>query len=211
MRLALTTLLALGLLLTSQAQAEAQVQAQAQAPMPSAFYAFEGITYSKIHGDLAARGTDVLQLQVGLGYQPENSLWAYELMGRGGGTLDGQGASLIGWGLRAKRLIPLSRHFQLYGRAGVTENLLTDSPGSDLVGFGLEYGAGAMASIRVRALGLLFWPAFFLPVGPKVTVSLWADLGGELGNMHSGHGSSAESYDYRTASASYGLNIGGRF
>ncbi len=209
MRLALTALFVVGLIAAAQGQA----QAQAQTEKPAAFYLFEGITYSKMHGDLAARGADILQIQVGLGYQPENSLWAYELMGRGGGTLEveGTGASLIGWGLRAKRLIPLSRHFQLYGRAGVTENLLTDNSGPDLVGFGFEYGAGAMASFRVRALGFLFWPAFFLRVGPKVNVSLWADLGGELGNMHAGHNSSSESYNYRTTSASYGLNLGGRF
>lgn len=205
MRLALSSLVLLVVGVISTPQAEAQDQ------KPSAIYAFEGVTYSQIHGDLAARGADMLQLQIGLGYQPQDSQWAYELMGRGGGTLEGQGASVLGWGLRAKRLIPLNQHFQLYGRAGLTENFLMDSPGPDLAGFGLEYGVGAMASIRVRALGLLFWPAFFFQVGPKVTVSLWADLGGEVGNLHSSHDSSAESYSYRTTSASYGLNLGGRF
>jgi hypothetical protein len=133
-------------------------------------------------------------------------------MGRGGGTFDANGgASLIGWGLRAKRFVPIHPHFQLYGRAGVTENLLTDSPGADLAGFGLEYGAGAMASLRVRALGFLFWPAFFMGVGPKVNLSIWADLGGEIGNLHASHKTGAENYDYRASSASYGLTVGGRF
>jgi hypothetical protein len=68
-----------------------------------------------------------------------------------------------------------------------------------------------MASLRVRALGFLFWPAFFLQVGPKVNLSLWADLGGELGNLHSGHERYSESHDYRTTSASYGISVGGRF
>lgn len=207
MRLPLTALFVLGLMAVPQAQAQAEPQAQ----RPSAVYGFEGITFSKIHGELAARGTQVLQVQVGLGYQPQGSLWSYELMGRGGGMLDGEYASLLGWGLRAKRFVPLNPHFQLYGRAGVTENLLADRPGPNLAGFGVEYGAGAMASMRVRALGFLFWPAFFMGVGPKVNLSLWADLGGEVGNLHSGHGRSPESYNYRTTSASYGLKIGGRF
>jgi hypothetical protein len=208
MRLALTAFVLLGLVTATEAQA----QPEAQAHKPSAFYAFEGITYSKIQGELAVRGTHALQLQLGVGYQPQDSLWSYELMGRGGGTVDdGPGASLLGWGVRAKRFLPMGSHFHLYGRAGITENLLTDSVGSDLVGFGLEYGAGAMASFRVRALGFLFWPAFFFQVGPKVNLSLWADLGGEVGNLHAGHESYSENYDYRTSSASYGVNIGGRF
>jgi hypothetical protein len=212
MRLALSALIVLGLIVATQAQAQAQVQAQEQVAKPSSIYAFEGFTYSRFHGQLTARASEAVQLQIGVGYQPSNSLWAYELMGRGGGTLDeAGGAGLLGWGLRAKRFIPLARHFNLYGRAGVTENLLTDSTGPDLVGFGLEYGAGAMASLKVRALGFLFWPAFFMGVGPKVNLSLWADLGGEVGNLHAGHQSSSESYDYRSTSASYGLTIGGQF
>lgn len=205
MRLALTVLAVFGLIATSQGQARAQASGS------SAVYGFEGISYSQMRGELAALGSEVLQVQVGLGYQPEDSLWAYELMGRAGGTLDGAGASLLGWGVRAKRFLPLRPHFQLYGRTGLTENLLTDNVGSDLAGFGIEYGAGAMASFRVRALGFLFWPAFFMGVGPKVNLSLWADLGGEIGNLHSGHESSSESYSYRASTASYGINIGGRF
>ncbi len=206
MRLALTVLIILGLVVATQGQAQAQAK-------PSSFYVFEGLTYSQVHGELSARTSEVLQIQLGVGYQPRNSLWAYELMGRGGAALDASSAqaSLLGWGVRAKRLIPVRQHFSLYGRAGLTENLLTDTYDSDLVGFGLEYGAGAMASFRVRALGFLFWPAFFMGVGPKVNVSLWADLGGEIGNLHTGHERTSENYDYRTTSASYGVTLGGRF
>ena len=53
--------------------------------------------------------------------------------------------------------------------------------------------------------------AFFLDFGPKVNLSLWVDLGGETGNLHAGHQKNAENYDYRTASTSYGVNIGGNF
>lgn len=215
MRLALTALVILGLIATTEAQAQAQAQAQGEAQTfrPSGVYGFEGFSYSRIHGELSARASDAMQLQVGLGYQPQNSLWAYEIMGRAGEAfeVDGTGGSMLGWGVRAKRFVPLRKHIHLYGRAGLTENLLTDIAGPDLVGFGLEYGAGAMASFRVRALGLLFWPAFFLDFGPKVNVSIWADLGGEMGNLHSGHESNADSYDYRTASASYGIIVGGHF
>ncbi len=205
MRLLLSTLVIAGLLITTQAEAQTQIE------KPSSVYVFEGFTYTRVNGELSARTSEVVQLQVGVGYQPRNSLWAYELMGRGGGSIDyGSSAGLLGWGLRAKRFLPVSEHFQLYGRAGITENLLTDAD-YDLVGFGFEYGAGAMASMRVRALGLLFWPAFFMGVGPKVNLSLWADLGGEVGNLHSGHESTSDSYNYRNSSASYGLTVGGRF
>ena len=213
MRLVLTALLVLGLIATVQTAAQAQPQAQPQAYKPSSVYAFEGLTYSRVHGDLAARTSEVGQFQLGLGYQPQGSLWSYELMGRAGWGLsaDRETVSLVGWGVRAKRFLPLNSHFSLYGRAGATENLLTDYAGSDLVGFGFDYGVGAMASLRVRALGLLFWPAFFLKFGPKVNVSLWADVGGEIGNLHAGHERSAESRNYRTTSASYGLLVGGNF
>tara|TARA_R110002096_G_scaffold401386_6_gene598303 strand:- start:46006 stop:46644 length:639 start_codon:yes stop_codon:yes gene_type:complete len=212
MRLILSALFVLGLVVATQAEAHAQAESQPHADAPG-FYAFEGLTYSKLHGEITARAPAALQVQFGVGYQPQNSLWAYELMGRGGGTLDegGDEAALLGWGVRAKRFVPLARHFNLYGRVGVTENFMSSWQGSDLAGFGLEYGAGAMASMRVRALGLLFWPAFFMDFGPKVTLSLWADLGGEVGNLHAGHESSSESYDYRSTSAGYGLTIGGHF
>jgi len=207
MRLLLSAFVIAGLLVTTHAEA----QAQAPIEKPSSVYVFEGFTYSRVNGELSALTSEVVQLQIGVGYQPRNSLWAYELMGRGGGSLDvGSNAGLLGWGVRAKRFLPMSEHFQLYGRAGLTENLLTDTD-FDLVGFGIEYGAGAMASMRVRALGLLFWPAFFMGVGPKVNLSIWADLGGEVGNLHSGHESSSENYNYRNTSASYGLTVGGRF
>lgn len=222
MRLASSSfLLVLGLVASTQ-EARAQeigtpgtgaAPEKAASEKAASFYAFEGFTFSKVRGGLAAHSSSFIQIQVGVGFQPKNSLWAYELMGRGGPSLDlqGPGSSLLGWGLRAKRFVPVHPNFQLYGRAGLTENLLTDTVGSDLVGFGLEYGAGAQASLRVRALGLLFWPAFFLGVGPKVDLSLWADLGGEVGNLHAGHDSSSESVNYRTASASYGLSVGGNF
>lgn len=215
MRLASSSLLlVLGLVVSTQeAKAEPAARETRARERPASFYAFEGLTFSKVRGELAAYGSSVLQLQIGVGYQPRNSLWAYELMGRGGGSIDLQmpNSSLLGWGLRAKRFLPVHPHVQFFGRAGVTENLLTDTGGSDLAGFGLEYGAGVQASFRVRALGLLFWPAFFLGVGPKVNLSLWADLGGEVGNLHSGHDSSADSLNYRMASASYGLTVGGNF
>ena len=207
MRLALTALIFLGLIQSSPAEADNRQ------PTPSALYGFEGVSFSRLHGELADRAGGVIQLQIGLGYQPKNSDWAYELMGRGGATVNGETATMMGWGVRAKRLVPLSQHFSLYGRAGVTENFFGNSSGPDLAGFGIEYGAGAMASFRVPALGFLFFPAFFMGVGPKVNLSLWADLGGEVGNLHTGHGyrGQEESYDYRASSGSYGLNVGGNF
>ena len=209
MRFTLRIFVLLALVVAAQGHAHAENPVES----PSSWYVYEGLTASKIRGELSARALNVLQVQVGLGYQPKNSLWAYELMGRVGGTLDfaDPSTSVVGWGVRAKRFIPLRPHFNLYGRAGVTENFLSSAEGPDLAGFGLEYGVGAMASMRVRALGFLFWPAFFTGIGPKVNASLWVDLGGKVGNMHVGHESSSESYGYRSVTASYGLKIGGNF
>lgn len=207
------------LALSPATRAEAQSQApQTQVPhvqtktlRRSSVYVLEGVTFTQMQGQLATLGSDYLQVQFGVGYQPTNSLWAYELLGKGGGALSIDAASLVGWGLRAKRFLYLNSALNLYGRVGLTENFLMDRVGSDLAGFGIEYGVGAMASARVRALGFLFFPAFFLDLGPKVDVSLWVDIGGELGNLHGGHESSAESYNYRSTTASYGLSVGGRF
>ncbi len=205
--LRIVVLLALVVAAPGRAHAENPIES------PSSWYVYEGFTVSQIRGELRARASNLLQVQLGLGYQPENSLWAYELMGKVGGALDyaDPSASVVGWGVRAKRFIPLRPHFNLYGRAGVTENFLSSAEGPNLAGFGLEYGVGAMASMRVRALGFLFWPAFFAGVGPKVNASLWGDLGGEVGGFHAGNESSSESYGYRSVTASYGLKLGGNF
>ncbi len=209
MRLALSILLCSSLAVVSSAHAQ-----ERPAPEPKAsFYFLEGVTFSRVRGELGQRVDGLVNVQVGLGYQPAQSAWAYELFGSIGGPIGATGSfhGGAGWGIRGKRFHPLSRHLNLYGRVGVSENFLFTSGGQDLAGFGLEYGGGLQATLRVRALGFLFWPAFFLNYGPKADLSIWADLGGEIGNLYNYKGDGSEDYNYRKASGSYGVSIGGKF
>ncbi len=38
----------------------------------------------------------------------------------------------------------------------------------------------------MRVLGFLFWPLFFVPVGPKVTGALFIDTGADFYRLHRG-------------------------
>ncbi len=177
-------------------------------------YFTEGLAIGRVRGELASRLEWTMALQVGLGYQPAGSSWAYEIYGGGGAAFTNSGiehATLLRWGLQAKRFHLINSHLRVYARGGVSENYLRPWQGASLVGFGVDYGAGAEASMRVRALGLLFWPLFFAGIGPKVDLGLYVDVGGAIGNLHTGHNSGAENYNYRTATAGYGIRIGTRF
>ncbi len=190
------------------------VSLSASASADGKVYVYESVSALQMRGGLAQEFADRgMQIQLGIGYHLDSE-WAVELMGRAGFLEDPNDpwndSDLMGWGLRAKRFHLVGDGLRLYGRLGVTENFL-DGQGKALAGFGFEYGGGIQYTVQAPALGLLFWPLFFTGIGPKVNLSAWADLGGEIGNLHQGHGSNAPSYNYRQASATFGVGIGGRF
>ena len=79
-------------------------------------------------------------------------------------------------GLDAKYIIPIDSHIDVFVRAGP---LLADGNGA-LAGYhgrGVGAAGGAQLTGRVRALGFLWAPLFFLDRGPMVTGALFLDAG----------------------------------
>lgn len=91
--------------------------------------------------------------------------------------------SLTTAGLDVKYLRPLGEHFEVYLRGRLGKGWLDST---DYSGRGLGIGAGAQLKGKVRALGFLFWPLFFVPVGPKVTAALYIDGGSDFYRLHRG-------------------------
>jgi len=79
-------------------------------------------------------------------------------------------------GIDAKYIIPLDSHIDVYVRGGP---LLADGNGA-LAGYhgtGVGVAGGAQLTGRVRALGFLWAPLFFVNRGPMVTGALFLDAG----------------------------------
>ena len=91
--------------------------------------------------------------------------------------------SLTTAGVDVKYLRPLGDRFEVYLRGSLGKGWLD---GSDYSGRGLGVGAGAQIKGKVRALGFLFWPLFFVPYGPKVTAALFVDTGADFYRLHRG-------------------------
>ncbi len=86
---------------------------------------------------------------------------------------DNTSAGLFALGVDAKYIRPLTPHIELYLRGGLGRGI-SDGGYS---GNGIGVGAGIQLKGKVRALGFLFWPMFFVPWGPKVTAAVFLDNG----------------------------------
>lgn len=91
--------------------------------------------------------------------------------------------SLTTVGIDVKYLRPLSDNIEVYLRGSLGKGYLDNS---DYEGRGFGVGAGAQLKGKVRALGFLFWPLFFVPYGPKVTAALYVDTGADFYRLHRG-------------------------
>lgn len=131
-------------------------------------------------------------------------------------------------GLDVKYILPLSHHFQGYVRGSASRMSTTLGDGYDGYddcyscsspdyGYGREYagrglGAGAGLQLRgkVRAIGFLYWPLFFVPAGPKVNAALYVDHGYDFYRLHpaDGRGGTIDAKLYRWT---FGFNVGQDF
>jgi hypothetical protein len=104
-------------------------------------------------------------------------------------------------GLDVKYILPLSRNFQAYVRGSASRmstNLGSGGyddcyscgndwgyyDGREYSGRGLGAGAGLQLRGKVRAIGFLYWPLFFVPAGPKVNASIFLDHGYDFYRLH---------------------------
>jgi len=154
----------------------------------------DGWYYEESFGVSSARGGDVpslnpaLRVRLGLGWRSgQLSLepWAAgdltfdrddARFGIAGGEPSAGAADLAQFGLDAKYIAPLDAHLAVYVRAGPR---FGDGDGSLATAYGPGFGAGTGIQLtgRVRALGLLFAPLFFVHRGPTITAAVFVDEG----------------------------------
>lgn len=179
------------------------------------FYFTESFGGTRVSDELSAHMTSAFRLRVAVGLR--HGRWAVE--GWGGGHLTGGGYleersvhrndSIGGYGLDLKYLQPVSRHVELYLRGGASRAIASGTDLDGYAGRGLGLGAGAQLKGKVRALGFLAWPMFFVPVGPKVTAALWVDGGADFYRLRRGEG--GPSIDGKLTTLTVGFAVGSDF
>ena len=151
----------------------------------------DGYYYEQSFGLSDAREGAHLHLQLGFGYKLGNLSISPWLAGdltfdRDGAMFDVFGGApqmghvdVQAYGADAKYTVPLDGGFSLYARGGPRYASGTDMYG----GPGLGVGAGVQLVGRVRALGFLWAPLFFIPRGPMATGALFLDQGLDVYRM----------------------------
>ena len=110
-------------------------------------------------------------------------------------------------GLDAKYIVDIDRHVAMYARGGP---LVADGNGA-LAGYhgrGIGVAAGAQLTGRVRALGFLWAPLFFVKRGPMVTGALLVDAGYDYYFLRM---PGAPAVDARIGHLSIGFAVGSAF
>ncbi len=124
-----------------------------------------------------------------------------------GGTPAMGSADLTSYGLDGKYIIAIDKHLSAYVRGGplrVSANGALDG----YSGWGFGAGGGFQITGRVRALGFLWSPLFFMNKGPKITGSVFLDQGYDFYRLRS---SSAPTIDARIGHVSVGFAVGSAF
>ena len=171
-------------------------------------YFTESFGGTDVKNELGHHISSALRIRFGLGYRinkswavegfvagdvgtvgnvTEGSGYAARCIDCGGNNTGGYGnpspysSEMTTVGIDVKYLRPLSENFEVYLRGSLGKGYFGDYSGR---GFGA--GAGAQLKGKVRVLGFLFWPLFFVPVGPKVTGALFIDTGADFYRLHRG-------------------------
>lgn len=128
-------------------------------------------------------------------------------------------------GVDLKYLLPLSEHLQGYVRGSASRmstrlggdgygygapDCYGCSSGRDYAGRGLGAGAGLQLRGKVRAIGFLYWPLFFVPAGPKVNAALYVDHGLDFYRLHPGD-AGGPTVDAKLSRWTFGFHVGQDF
>lgn len=186
------------------------------------FYFTESFGGSDVKSDLGAYIPSAVHFRIALGLR--HGAWALEThIGAHIGVEESAHAgdrpawdrydAITTYGLDLKYIQPVAQHLEAYLRGGVRYGLMdTGSPLGDYAGRGLGGGAGLQLKGRVRALGFLAWPFFFLKIGPKVTGALWLDADYSFYRLHPGGRLDATpAIDAKITTISGGFAIGSDF
>ena len=159
-----------------------------------------GVGPGEVGDELGAYVDDTVRLRVGLGHRFGNLAVEGFLASDIDESFDSQFDDAGTVGVDLKYLVRLSDNFQGYVRGSASRMSTTMGGGGynecfDCYGFGRDYsgrglGAGAGLQLRgkVRAIGFLYWPLFFVPAGPKVNASLYVDHGYDFYRLHPADG-----------------------
>ena len=124
--------------------------------------------------------------------------------------------SMLRLGVDVRYLLPVNKNLQFYVRGGLSKMSATLSGAGraygddEFRGRGLGGGAGVQLRGRVRVMGFMYWPMFFVPLGPKVNAALFIDHGVDFYRLHRQVGP-ARSIDARLTRLTIGLNVGADF
>ena len=124
----------------------------------------------------------------------------------GGDPADGT-ADLESIGLDVKYIVPVYEHVEVFVRGGP---MVTEGNGA-LEGYrgrGLGVAGGVQVTGKVRALGFLWAPLFFLRRGPMATGALFLDAGYDVSALRKPF---AEPLDAAIAHLSIGFAVGSAF
>lgn len=183
----------------------------------------DGYYYEQSYGVSSVRGAmgagNALRLRLGFGVRVgEVSLepWiagdlTFDRVGATYGVLGGDPAmgraDLTGAGIDAWWTAPLPHSLSIYVRGGPRFGSGTGVLAS-YTGPGLGAGTGIRISGRVRALGFLWAPLFWLHKGPKVIGALFLDEGVDWYHLSAGH---SAPIDTPIVSTNLGFAIGSDF
>jgi hypothetical protein len=136
----------------------------------------------------------------------DRTLGAYPERPGGSGGGYGFGDGMAAYGIDLKVLQPVSKHWSLYARGGLSRMIADEA---SYAGRGIGATAGIQVAGRVPALGYLWWPLFFLAknVGPKVHSGLWFEASHSFYRLHGG----GPSIDARITSWTLGFSVGQDF
>lgn len=126
--------------------------------------------------------------------------------GLGGDPAMGR-ADLTGVGFDARWSAPIGHALAIYVRGGPRIGSGTGAL-ARYAGLGIGAGTGIQISGKVRALGFLWAPLFFLPRGPKVIGALFLDEGVDYYHLDAGN---SAPIDTPIVSTNIGFAIGSDF
>jgi hypothetical protein len=186
------------------------VLATAASARADGLYFSEGIGATRVHDELSAFLPEATHVRVALGMRRHE--WAYELYFAGhfdDSYTENNEVNLVSGGLNVKYIQPVASHLEVYLRGSAMFGG-TDQALDGFSGRGLGAGAGIQLKGKGSVLGLLWWPLFFLPQGPRMTAALWLDTGYEFYRLQPASGQ-RNAVDAQLSTITLGVALGTDF
>jgi len=176
-----------------------------------------GMGPGEVSDDLGDYATDTFHARFAVGHRVGNlaveGYLAPEFAEDGERSVN---VELLRVGIDARYILPVNDNLQVYVRGGLSKmsaTLPVDGRNfgvDEYSGRGIGGGVGAQLRGKVRALGFLYWPLFFIPVGPKVNSAIFVEHGMDFHRLHRETGPD-RSIDVQITRLTIGFNVGADF